>query len=91
MSAQVVDLETLPKIEVEKIRESKLPTIDFDNLPFGKTFSDHMMICEYYDGKWQTAKIQPYQNISVSPACNVFHYGQAVFEGMKDRKKTGNA
>jgi hypothetical protein len=36
MSAQVVDLETLPKIEVEKIRESKLPTIDFDNLPFGK-------------------------------------------------------
>ena len=83
MSSQVVDLETLPKIEVEKIRESKLPTIDFDNLPFGKTFSDHMMICEYYDGKWQTAKIQPYQNISVSPACNVFHYGQAVFEGMK--------
>lgn len=70
-------------IEVETVTESKLPTIDFANLPFGKTFSDHMMVCEYYDGKWQSAKIQPYQNISISPACNVFHYGQAVFEGMK--------
>lgn len=74
---------TTVTIEVEEIKESKLPTIDFHNLPFGKTFSDHMMVCEYYDGKWQSAKIQPYQNISISPACNVFHYGQAVFEGMK--------
>ena len=39
MSAQVVDLETLPKIEVEKIRESKLPNIDVDNIHFGKKYS----------------------------------------------------
>ena len=83
MSTEVTELATLPAIEVETVKESKLSQIDFDNLPFGKTFSDHMMICEYYDGKWQSAKIQPYQNISLSPACNVFHYGQAVFEGMK--------
>lgn len=83
MSAQVMELEALPKIEFEKVTESKLSKIDFDNLPFGKTFSDYMMVCEYFDGKWQTAKIQPYQNISISPACNVFHYGQAIFEGMK--------
>ena len=73
----------LPTIEVEKVKISKLSTLDFDNLPFGKTFSDHMMVCEYYDGKWQSAKIMPYGHISISPACNVFHYGQAVFEGMK--------
>jgi branched-chain amino acid aminotransferase len=82
MSAQVLELQTLP-ITVEKVKESKLSKIDFNNLPFGKTFSDHMMVCEYYDGKWQSAKIQPYQNLSLSPACNVFHYGQAIFEGMK--------
>lgn len=83
MSAQVLEPETVPQIEVETVKESSLSAIDFNHLPFGKTFSDHMMICEYYDGQWQTAKIQPYQNISLSPACNVFHYGQAVFEGMK--------
>ncbi len=83
MSAEVMEMAALPKIEIETIRESKLPSIDFDNLAFGKTFSDHMFICEYYDGKWQSAKIQPYQNLSLSPACNVFHYGQAIFEGMK--------
>lgn len=83
MSAQVIEMETIPSIEIETTKESKLSKIDFDNMPFGKTFSDHMLICEYYDGKWQTAKIQPYQNISLSPACNVFHYGQAIFEGMK--------
>jgi len=82
MSALVQELETLP-IEVEQVKESKLSKIDFNNLPFGKTFSDHMMVCEYYDGKWQTAKIQPYQNLSISAASNVFHYGQAIFEGMK--------
>jgi len=83
MSSEAAELDTIPTITVEKVIKSKLPQVDFNNLPFGKTFSDHMMICEYYDGKWQSAKIQPYQNISLSPACNVFHYAQAVFEGMK--------
>ena len=82
MSTQTLITGTLP-ISIEVVKESKLSEIDFHNLPFGKTFSDHMMICEYYDGKWQSAKIQPFQNLSLSPACNVFHYGQAVFEGMK--------
>jgi branched-chain amino acid aminotransferase len=82
MSTQGLEMETLPII-IETVAKSKLPEIDFNNLPFGKTFSDHMMVCEYFDGKWQSAKIQPYQNLSLSPACNVFHYGQAVFEGMK--------
>lgn len=82
MSVQILESQTLP-ITIEKVTESKLSKIDFNNMPFGKTFSDHMMVCEYYDGKWQTAKILPYQNISISPASNVFHYGQAIFEGMK--------
>lgn len=82
MSAQVVETASIP-IEVERVKESKLSQIDFNNLPFGRTFSDHMMVCEYYEGKWQTARIQPYQNLSLSPASNVFHYGQAIFEGMK--------
>jgi branched-chain amino acid aminotransferase len=70
-------------IEIEKRKDSVLSTIDFNDIPFGKTFSDHMLVCEYFDGQWQSARIQPFQNLSLSPACNVFHYGQAVFEGMK--------
>lgn len=83
MASEVKELAILPKIEIVQTTRSKLAEIDFNNLPFGKTFSDHMFICEYYDGKWQSAKIQPYQDIALSPACNVFHYGQAIFEGMK--------
>lgn len=71
------------QIQVEKRKDSVLPSIDFHNIPFGKTFSDHMLVCEYEDGEWRSARIQPFQNLSLSPACNVFHYGQAIFEGMK--------
>lgn len=77
---------TMPEklqISIEKTTNSCLNSIDFDNIPFGRTFSDHMFIAEYSDGHWHSAKIQPYQNLSISPASNVFHYGQAIFEGMK--------
>ncbi|MCB0507519.1 MAG: branched-chain amino acid aminotransferase [Bacteroidetes bacterium] len=78
-----MELNELPTIEVELVKESKIASVDFNDLPFGKTFSDHMFIAEYYDGKWQSAKVQPYKEIALSPACNVFHYGQAIFEGLK--------
>jgi len=70
-------------LEIEKVERSRLPEIDFNNIPFGKTFSDHMVIAEYSDGKWQSAKIKPYGPIELSPATSSLHYGQAIFEGMK--------
>lgn len=70
-------------IKIEKAATSKLAQVDFDNIPFGRTFSDHMLVAEYYDGKWQTATIKPYGNLSLSPATSCLHYGQAIFEGMK--------
>lgn len=75
---------------ITRIEESKLSTIDFNNLRFGRDFSDHMFIANYYDGKWQGAEISPYQDIPFSPAACVFHYGQAIFEGLKaHRSKSG--
>ncbi len=74
------------KINVEKSKNSKLSQVDFNNLPFGQTFSDHMFVCDYKDGIWQTPQIIPYQNISLDPAAKIFHYGQSVFEGMKAYK-----
>jgi branched-chain amino acid aminotransferase len=32
---------------------------------------------------WHDAEIKPYQNFSLDPAAMVFHYGQAIFEGLK--------
>ncbi len=53
-------------------------------LGFGKIFTDHMFIMDYSTEKgWHDARIVPFGNISLSPACMVFHYGQEMFEGMK--------
>ena len=57
---------------------------DPNNLGFGKHFTDHMFIMDYHTEKgWHDARIVPYQNLSLDPACMVFHYAQEMFEGLK--------
>ena len=68
-------------LKIEKVKESRINEIDFSKLSFGKTFADHMFICEYKDGQWQNPTIKPYAPITLEPSASVFHYGQAVFEG----------
>ena len=70
-------------MKITKTTHSKIDSIDFNNLPFGTVFSDHMLICNYKDGKWGESEISPYGPIPVSPGMQVLHYGQAIFEGMK--------
>ncbi len=51
---------------------------------FGRIFSDRMFAMEYSPCLgWHDARIQPLQEISLHPACCVFHYGAEVFEGLK--------
>lgn len=45
-----------------------------------------MFIADFKDGEWRNLSIIPYAQISMSPATSVFHYGQAIFEGMKAYK-----
>ena len=46
-------VETNPnEIVVVKSENSKINTVDFDNLTFGRVFTDHMFICDFEDGKW---------------------------------------
>jgi branched-chain amino acid aminotransferase len=73
-------------IQVTKAIKSRLNEIDFDNLPFGKHFTDHMLEVDYADGEWKKVVIRPYQNLSLSPALAAIHYGQAIFEGIKAYK-----
>lgn len=70
-------------MRITKTSDSRIDSVDFSNLPFGRVFSDHMLISHYKNGSWQEAQIIPYGNISMTPGSQVLHYGQSVFEGMK--------
>lgn len=74
------------KITVERTKSSHLSEIDFNNLPFGRHFSDHMFVADYYDGDWHDCRIVPFGNFSMHPALSAVHYGQAIFEGIKAEK-----
>src|SRR5690606_28082928 len=69
-----------------KTASSRLSTVDYENLPFGKIFSDHMLVADYADGEWKNFEIVPFGNISLSPAISSLHYGQTFFEGLKAYK-----
>ena len=73
-------------IKITPIEESRISQVDFTSLVFGKEFSDYMFVCAYTEGRWQQPEIKPYAPISLMPSASVFHYGQAVFEGMKAYK-----
>jgi branched-chain amino acid aminotransferase len=42
-----------------------------------------MFLMEYEDGAWMDPRIEPFQDLVLSPAAKVLHYGQEIFEGMK--------
>lgn len=76
-------MELLTDIEVRKTTHSKIHEVDFENLEFGKYTSDHMLVCDYANGEWESPMIVPLTNLSLHPATLALHYGQTVFEGMK--------
>lgn len=73
-------------MKITKTQNSRLTNTDFNKLEFGRAFSDHMLMCKFQNGQWQEVEILPYQSLSFTPATHVFHYGQAIFEGMKAYK-----
>lgn len=70
-------------IQITPTQSSKLSQIDFNNLAFGKTFSDHMFVADYENGEWKNFQIIPYQDLQLSPANATLHYAQSIFEGLK--------
>ncbi|MHC5354142.1 branched-chain amino acid aminotransferase [Myroides sp. LJL115] len=77
---------TAKDFSIQKAESSKIGNVDFANVSFGTQFTDHMLVCHYKDGKWGQVEIKPYGPMSFEPSINVFHYGQAIFEGMKAYK-----
>ncbi|MEY5001094.1 MAG: hypothetical protein RLZZ211_1130 [Bacteroidota bacterium] len=70
--------------------QSHLSAVDWENLPFGKIFADHMFVMEYANGEWQHGEILPFGPIDMHPAMSAIHYGQSIFEGMKAYRNEAN-
>ncbi len=78
-------IQTL-NININKTSTSRINDQDINNVAFGKCFSDHMLVANYANGKWDTPTIMPYQNVDMSYSMSALHYGQAIFEGLKAYK-----
>ena len=73
-------------ISIEKTKNPKAKPHS-DQLFFGRTFSDHMFICDYSPEQgWHDARIIPYQSLKLDPSIMTIHYGQSIFEGLKAYK-----
>lgn len=75
------DLEIkLKKADKDQLKEKP----DQNNLGFGVHFTDHMFMMKWNKEKgWHDSEICPYREFKMDPAAMVFHYGQAIFEGLK--------
>ena len=74
------------QIAVTKTRNSRVSNLDYNNIQFAREYSDHMLSADFKDGQWKDIKIEPYGNLSLSPANPAIHYGQSIFEGLKAYK-----
>lgn len=81
-----MSIEKINGIDFIKALTSKISEVDFENLSFGNVFTDYMLVCDYKNGEWQKPVIKPYEPFVLEPSAKVFHYGQAIFEGMKAYK-----
>ena len=77
-------------MEILRCSESGRSKVDFDQLEFGKTFTDHMVEATFEHGQWGEMKIKPLEPLVMHPGSHVLHYGQAIFEGLKAYRTQGD-
>lgn len=76
-------VDTLPTFPVRRTPHPR-PRPPETELGFGKFFTDHMFLIHYDpEHGWHDGAVVPYGPLSLDPAAAVFHYGQALFEGLK--------
>uniref|UniRef100_F1RL81 Branched-chain-amino-acid aminotransferase, mitochondrial n=1 Tax=Sus scrofa TaxID=9823 RepID=F1RL81_PIG len=74
-------------LQLEMTREPHKKPDPSECLLFGKTFTDHMLMVEWNMEKgWGRPRIQPFQNLTLHPACSALHYSLQLFEGLKAYK-----
>lgn len=74
-------------IPVTRTDHPKMKPAADAQLGFGQIFTDHMFSMDYQEDQgWINPRIEPYAPICLEPSAMVFHYGQAIFEGLKAYK-----
>lgn len=76
-------------IRIQPVHTSRLPQLDVNHIPFGRIFSDHMLVAHYRNGAWEAPEIMPYGPLPIAPSVSALNYGQAIFEGMKAYRAPG--
>ncbi|PCJ65543.1 MAG: branched chain amino acid aminotransferase [Bacteroidetes bacterium] len=71
---------------ITEVTQSAVSSIDFNNLEFGKVFTDYMLVSDFDGESWSDFSIEPLKSFEMHPATSVLHYGQAIFEGLKAYK-----
>jgi len=75
----IMNIEVKNTIE-DKERKNNNP----EEWIFGKTFTPHMFQMLYKHGEgWTQAEIKSFDNLTLLPKKVVFHYGPAIFDGLK--------
>ena len=72
-------------IRIANLSAERTPPYSLDpkDIEFGRTCTPNYFIAEYRGGRWHDPRIEALHRFSLHPAANVFHYGQAIFEGLK--------
>jgi len=73
-------------IQVEQINSSRISEVNFENIQFGKVYSDHQFTVSFDGDQWGNPVIDPYKPLQISPASPALHYGISIFEGLKAYK-----
>jgi branched-chain amino acid aminotransferase len=58
-------------------------SLDPKDIEFGRVCTPNFFVAEYRKGEWRDARIEALHGFTLHPATNVFHYAQAIFEGLK--------
>lgn len=70
-------------IKISTVSQSRIDSVDFDQIPFGKVFTDHLFKANFRNGCWENMEICPVSEFLLHPSNQALHYGQSIFEGMK--------
>ncbi|MDW3196086.1 MAG: branched-chain amino acid aminotransferase [Cytophagales bacterium] len=70
-------------IQINRTSNTRIHDVDMVNPAFGKVYSDHMFMADFYNGDWQDLRIVPYGDLQISPANTTLHYASTIFEGLK--------
>jgi branched-chain amino acid aminotransferase len=72
-------------ITIANLSAQRTPPYSLDpkDIEFGRTCTPNFFVAEYRGGRWRDGKIEALHGFNLHPATNVFHYAQAIFEGLK--------